>query len=129
MNTRLLTSKQKISNNTLYHDLQKQFSPFEMNYFVAHFRHNNTLQYHVNMFEEDVITLELCLPASCFINDLNFILKKVLHYKIFLINDLYSMDFQLIQIKDLKDDYEWWSNNTLFFICIFFFHGNYRNGI
>ncbi|KAL6253555.1 hypothetical protein P5V15_012740 [Pogonomyrmex californicus] len=121
MNTaHLLNSKQKILNETLYYDYydsQQQFPFFEVNYFVAHFRHNNTLQYHVNIFEEDVISLGLCLPASCSTNDLNFILKKILHDKIFLINDLYFMDFKLIQIKKLKDDYEWLSSKMLFFIC------------
>ncbi|KAL6264246.1 hypothetical protein P5V15_004334 [Pogonomyrmex californicus] len=108
--------KKLLLNNTLYHDPQKEFPSFEVNYFVAYFRHNSTFQYHVNMFEEDVITLGLCLPASCTINDLNFIMKKLFHDRIFLISDLYSMDFQLIQIKDLKDDYEWLSANASIFI-------------
>ncbi|XP_011632050.1 uncharacterized protein LOC105423832 [Pogonomyrmex barbatus] len=119
MNTaRLLNSKQKILNETLYHDSQQQFPSFKVNYFVAHFRHNNTLQYHINMIQEDVISLGLCLPASCSINNLNVILKKILYDKIFLINDLYSMDFKLIEIKELKDDYEWLSSKMSSFVCV-----------
>lgn len=40
----------KILNNTLHHDQQKEFPPFEINYFVAHFKYNTTFKSHINMF-------------------------------------------------------------------------------
>jgi len=63
-----------------------------------------------------VISLGLCLPASCTISELILILKRVFHDKIILIDDLYSVDFQLIQVKDLKDDNEWLSSKALFLV-------------
>ncbi|KYN22153.1 Nose resistant to fluoxetine protein 6 [Trachymyrmex cornetzi] len=119
MNTApLQIAEQKISNITLYRDPHKEFPPFEVNYFVAHLRHNSTLKYYVNVVNEDMISLGLCLPASCTINELILILKRIFHDKITLIDDLYSVDFQLIQVKDLKDDNEWLSSNALFLVGI-----------
>ncbi|KYM99164.1 Nose resistant to fluoxetine protein 6 [Cyphomyrmex costatus] len=119
MNTApLQIAEQKISNITVYREPNKEFPPFEVNYFVAHLRHNSTLKYYVNVFNEDVISLGLCLPASCTINELVFILERALQDKIILIDDLYSVDFQLIQVKDLKDDNEWLSSNALLLVGI-----------
>ncbi|XP_050465551.1 nose resistant to fluoxetine protein 6-like isoform X2 [Cataglyphis hispanica] len=89
-------AKRHILNNTIIHrDLQEEFPPFE-----------------------DIITLGLCLPASCSINDLRLILEKISCDRIFFISDLYSMDLKLIEIKNLKDDQQWSSYNTIFFICV-----------
>lgn len=63
-----------------------------------------------------MITLGLCLPASCAINDLIFILERMFRDKVLLIDDLYSMDFRLIQVKDLKDNDEWRANGALPFV-------------
>ncbi|KAL6448079.1 hypothetical protein ACFW04_000249 [Cataglyphis niger] len=105
-------------NNTLYRDPQKEFPPFEVTYFVAYFRHNSTLQYHVNLPNEDLITLGLCLPASCSISELSFILKRIFRDRAFLVNDLYSMDFKLVEIKDVRDDHQWLFSGSVLFICI-----------
>ncbi|XP_029669253.1 nose resistant to fluoxetine protein 6-like [Formica exsecta] len=123
MNTAPLEiAKRHILNNTIYRDPQKEFPPFEVNYFVAHFKHNSTLQYHMNLgTNEDIITLGLCLPASCCINDLSLILKKIFRDRVFSISDLYSMDFKLIEVKNLKDEQQWLLNDTIFFICILAF--------
>ncbi|XP_011704891.1 PREDICTED: uncharacterized protein LOC105460145, partial [Wasmannia auropunctata] len=48
----LQISERDLLNNTLYRDPQKEFPPFEVNYFVAHFKHNSTLQYHTNLPNE-----------------------------------------------------------------------------
>ncbi|XP_077264331.1 nose resistant to fluoxetine protein 6-like [Temnothorax americanus] len=116
----LQISQRKILNNTLYRDPRKEFPPFQINYFVAHFRHNNTIQYHVNMFNEDVITIGLCLPASCTTNNISFILEKIFHNRVVVIGDLYSAGIQLIQVKDLNDDNKRLPNDVLHFICIGF---------
>jgi len=39
-------------NNTRYRDPHKEFPPFKVHYFVAYFKHNSTLQYHVNLPHE-----------------------------------------------------------------------------
>ncbi|XP_070168478.1 uncharacterized protein [Polyergus mexicanus] len=50
MNTAPLEiAERHILNNTIYRDPQKEFPPFEVNYFVSHFTHNSTLQYHMNV--------------------------------------------------------------------------------
>lgn len=48
----LRITKQNLLNNTRYRDPEKEFPPFEVHYFVAHFRHNSTLQYHVDIPDE-----------------------------------------------------------------------------
>lgn len=48
--TPLQISERKFLNNTLYNE--KANPPFKINYFVAHFRHNSTIQYHINMYNE-----------------------------------------------------------------------------
>lgn len=56
---------------------------------------------------QDLITLGLCLPASCSISELSVILERIFRDRALLVNDLYSMDFKLIEVKDVKDDYQW----------------------
>lgn len=62
---------------------------------------------YIRFLSQAVITLGLCLPASCSINDISFILESIFRDRVLLINDLYSVDLSLIQVKDLKDDHQW----------------------
>ncbi|XP_011883617.1 PREDICTED: uncharacterized protein LOC105570781 [Vollenhovia emeryi] len=118
MNTSPLhMSKQKILNNTLYHGPQN-FPPFKINYFAANIRHNSDIQYHTYVNNEYVITLGLCLPASCTIENLSFILESILRDRSIFIDDLYSANLQLIQIKDLKDDIKSLSYSSLGILCV-----------
>ncbi|XP_039313485.1 uncharacterized protein LOC113003453 [Solenopsis invicta] len=113
----LSMSSRIILNNMQYRDLQKEFPPFDINYFVAHFRYNSTLQYHIRMFTEDVITLGFCLPASCSTSNLSFILERILQDKIILRYDLHFTDIHLIRVKNLKDD-DKLSGGAFLYICI-----------
>ncbi|XP_039313161.1 nose resistant to fluoxetine protein 6 [Solenopsis invicta] len=113
----LSMSSRIILNNMQYRDLQKEFPPFDINYFVAHFRYNSTLQYHIRMFTEDVITLGFCLPASCSTSNLSFILERILQDKIILRYDLHFTDINLIRVKNLKDD-DKLSGGAFLYICI-----------
>lgn len=60
--------------------------------------------------------LGLCLPASCSTNDISFILERIFRNRGFLISDLYSADFELIQVKDLRNDYKWLTSGAIPFI-------------
>ncbi|XP_018300565.1 nose resistant to fluoxetine protein 6 [Mycetomoellerius zeteki] len=111
-------AKRHILNNTRYRDPQNEFPPFQLNYFVAYLRHNSTLQYHINIQNEDLITLGLCLPASCSMNNISFILEGIFRDRVLLINDLYSMDLSLIKIKNLKDDHQWLLSGAIPLICV-----------
>jgi len=51
MNRIPLQISQKVLK-TLYRDPQEEFLPFKINYFIAHFRYNSTVQYHKNLFNE-----------------------------------------------------------------------------
>ncbi|XP_011881904.1 PREDICTED: nose resistant to fluoxetine protein 6-like [Vollenhovia emeryi] len=113
----LQISKSRLLNNTLYRDPQKEIPPFKVNYYAAYLKHNSTLQYHVNFPNEDIITLGLCLPASCSVHDISFILKRIFHDRVLLINGLYSADLELIQVKTLKNDYKWF-NGAALVICV-----------
>ncbi|KYN13273.1 Nose resistant to fluoxetine protein 6 [Trachymyrmex cornetzi] len=66
----------------------------------------------------DVITLGLCLPASCSTNNISFVLEGIFRDRILLINDLYSVDLNLIQVKNLKDDHQWLLSGAIPFICV-----------
>ncbi|XP_036138986.1 nose resistant to fluoxetine protein 6-like [Monomorium pharaonis] len=110
-------AERHILNRTHYHDPQHEFPPFDVNYFVAYLKHNSTLQYHIGLLNEDLITLGLCLPASCSIKDISFILEKIFRDRILLINDLYSMDLTVIEVKDLKDDHQWLLRGAVPLIC------------
>ncbi|XP_039305523.1 nose resistant to fluoxetine protein 6 isoform X1 [Solenopsis invicta] len=117
-------AEKQILNNTRYRNPQNEFPPFEVNYIVAHIRHNSTLQYHISTMNlsfvesENIITLGLCLPASCSKNDISFILNRIFRDRTLLINDLYSMDLSLIQVKILKDDLYWLLSGAIPVICI-----------
>ncbi|XP_070527508.1 nose resistant to fluoxetine protein 6-like [Cardiocondyla obscurior] len=113
-----LLSQQPIFNSTLFRDLQKEL-PFQLNYFVAHFAHNSTLQYRVNYSIEDVITLGLCLPASCTTQELSFILNVIFNDKDILNDNFYFSDFQLIQVKNLKNDNNWLFTSTFYIFCVY----------
>lgn len=39
-------------NNSRYRHVEDEFPPYEFKYFVAYFRHNSTLQYHVRLPNE-----------------------------------------------------------------------------
>ncbi|XP_039315231.1 nose resistant to fluoxetine protein 6-like [Solenopsis invicta] len=117
MNRSLSMSSRIILNNMQYRDLQKEFPPFDINYFVAHFRYNSTFQYHIRMFTEDVITLGFCLPASCSTSNLSFILERIIQDKIILRYDLHFTDIHLIRVKNLKDD-DKLSGGAFLYICI-----------
>jgi len=56
----------------------------------------------------------MCLPASCTINNLRFILNKIIRDGTF--DNPFFTDFNLIQIKNLKNDNEWLSGGALPFI-------------
>ncbi|KAL0106558.1 hypothetical protein PUN28_016332 [Cardiocondyla obscurior] len=118
MNTAPLQISERLSlNSTLHRNPQKKIPPFEVNYFVAHFRHNSTFQYHLNLPNEDVITLGLCLPASCSENDISVILQRIFQERILLISNVFSTDFELVQVKNLRNDFKWLTGGTLT-ICI-----------
>ncbi|XP_057340517.1 nose resistant to fluoxetine protein 6-like [Microplitis mediator] len=102
--------KEFLKNNSIYRNRDQEFPPFNLNYFIARFHHNSTIQYHFRIKNEDVITLGLCLPASCSTEDLSRILTNIFKSRLLAIGDLFSADFSLIDVQDLKDDHRWLLN-------------------
>ena len=47
----MLVEEVKI-NNTKFRNVDEEFPPFQVHYFVAHFKHNSTLQYQVRLPNE-----------------------------------------------------------------------------
>ncbi|XP_014482754.1 PREDICTED: nose resistant to fluoxetine protein 6-like [Dinoponera quadriceps] len=109
-------AEREILNITLYRDPREEVPPFEVHYFLARFRHNSTLQIHSTLTNEDLIALGLCLPASCSTNDLGFILEGIFRDRTLLVGNVYSADFKLVEVKDLKDDHQWLFSGAIFFI-------------
>nr|XP_034190369.1 nose resistant to fluoxetine protein 6-like [Osmia lignaria] len=100
-------SEKKIRNNSIYRNPAEEFPPFELNFFGAHLRQNGTVQYHMIVPIHEIIVLGLCLPASCSENEVGTMLKKVFDDRLLLVGQLYSTDFELMKISNLKDDHAW----------------------
>ena len=56
---------------------------------------------------QDLVTLGLCLPASCSIGDVATMLDKVFRNETLFIGKLFNIHFQLIEVSDLVDDHQW----------------------
>ncbi|XP_029054871.2 nose resistant to fluoxetine protein 6-like [Osmia bicornis bicornis] len=100
-------SEKKIRNNSIYRNPAEEFPPFELNFFGAHLNQNGTVQYHMRVHIDEIIVLGLCLPASCSENEVGTMLKKVFDDRLLLVGQLYSTDFELMKISNLKDDHAW----------------------
>ncbi|XP_044594751.1 nose resistant to fluoxetine protein 6-like isoform X2 [Cotesia glomerata] len=106
-----------LKNNSRYRKKSLEFPPFPLNYFVVKFNHNSTNQYHFRIKNEDIITLGLCLPESCLPEELTEIIKQIFDKRILAISNLYSADFTLLEIYDLKDNHQWLINWRIICIC------------
>ncbi|KOC66018.1 Nose resistant to fluoxetine protein 6 [Habropoda laboriosa] len=117
-NVTLILSEKALKNNSRFRDPEKEFPPFELNFFSARFRHNSTMQYHIEIGDENQIILGLCLPASCTGQELGKMLQKVFDDRTLLVGRLYSADFRQIEIYDMKDDSEWLLNGKMIVIIL-----------
>ncbi|XP_043275242.1 nose resistant to fluoxetine protein 6-like isoform X2 [Venturia canescens] len=106
-----------LKNASNYRKPDEEFPPFGLHYFVAHFRHNSTLQYHVRLPNEDLITLGLCLPASCTTEQLSSILETMFEKRTLVVGDLYAANFQLESVRDLRDDHTWLINARIIIVA------------
>lgn len=103
-----LSLSQKIQeNNSFYRNSNEEYPPYELHFFAARMRHNSTIQYHIELSKEDVVTLGLCLPASCTKTEIATMMDKVLHNETLLIGQLFSIGLTLIEITDLRSNHEW----------------------
>ncbi|XP_057326119.1 nose resistant to fluoxetine protein 6-like [Microplitis mediator] len=96
-----------LKNNSKYRNINEEFPPYHLNYFVALFYHNSTLQYQLHIKYDDLLSLGLCLPASCSADELGKILNKIFESRTLAIGNLYSADYRLHEVRDLKDDHKW----------------------
>ena len=94
-------------NNSLYRNPLQEHPPYELNFFVVHMVHNSTLQYHTSIGDEDLVVLGLCLPSTCTVSELTVVLEKVFRDRTLLISQLYSADFKLRKVSNLKNDNQW----------------------
>ncbi|KAH0564236.1 hypothetical protein KQX54_010492 [Cotesia glomerata] len=101
-----------------YHNIDEEFPPFHLNYFIAHFYHNSTHQYQCRLRNEVLISLGLCLPASCSTDQLSTILEKMFEAKILAVGNLYSADYRLYSVRGGKNDYRWLLDWKIITTCI-----------
>ncbi|XP_060812010.1 nose resistant to fluoxetine protein 6-like [Bombus pascuorum] len=106
-NLTLFIAEQKRQNNTLYRNPDEEHPPFEFHFFLGHMRHNSTMQYHLELPHDDLIALGLCLPASCTKHDVATMLDRVFHNETLFIGKLFAVNFRLIKVTDLVNDYQW----------------------
>ncbi|CAK9812787.1 Nose resistant to fluoxetine protein 6 [Anthophora quadrimaculata] len=117
-NTTLAISEKTFKNNSKYRNPEEEFPPFQLQFFSAQIIHNSTLQYHIQIEDEDIIILGLCLPASCTKHEVGKMLKKVFDDRTLLIGQLYAADFKLINVSDLTNDTEWLVNGRIIVIIL-----------
>ncbi|KAL2718957.1 nose resistant to fluoxetine protein 6-like isoform X1 [Vespula squamosa] len=110
--------EKEMINNSRYRHVEDEFPPYEFKYFVAYFRHNSTLQYHIRLPNDDLVILGMCLPATCSKDQLFILLEKVFRNRSLTVGDLYSADFKLLEVKDLIDDHRWLLSGTFISIMI-----------
>ncbi|XP_076673735.1 nose resistant to fluoxetine protein 6 [Andrena cerasifolii] len=109
-------------NNSLYRDPELEYPPYELNFFIAHMVHNSTLQYHTTISDEDLVVLGLCLPSTCTESELTAVLEKIFRDRTLLISQLYSADFKLRKVSNLRNDNQWLlSWNMILVIVILLF--------
>ncbi|XP_043488777.1 nose resistant to fluoxetine protein 6-like [Polistes fuscatus] len=108
----LILSEEILRNNSRFRHIEDEFPPFEVKFFAANFQHNSTLQYHIEIFKEDLIILGMCLPASCSKKQLFILLENVLRKRTFSKGELYLADFTLVEVRDLIDDHRWLLSGT-----------------
>ncbi|CAK9821818.1 Nose resistant to fluoxetine protein 6 [Anthophora retusa] len=118
MNTTLAVAEKTLKNNSKYRNPEEEFPPFQVQFFAAQIIHNSTLQYHIEIENEDIIVLGLCLPASCTKYEVGKMLKKVFDDRTLLIGQLYAADFKLIKVSDLTNDTEWLANGRIIVIIL-----------
>ena len=106
-NRTVFVSEEKRKNNTIYRNPNEEHPPFEFRFFIGRMRHSSTMQYHQEVLEEDLITLGLCLPASCTKRDVATMLDKILHNETLHIGKLFAIHLRLIEVTDLVNDYQW----------------------
>ncbi|XP_024225384.2 nose resistant to fluoxetine protein 6-like, partial [Bombus impatiens] len=106
-NRTVFLSEKIRKNNSIYRNPNEEYSPFEFRFFIARARHNSTVQYHIEVEDEDLITLGLCLPASCSIGDVATMLDKVFRNETLFIGKLFNIYLKLIEVSDLMDDRQW----------------------
>ncbi|XP_033205346.1 nose resistant to fluoxetine protein 6-like [Bombus vancouverensis nearcticus] len=115
-NRTVFLSEKIRKNNSIYRNPNEEYSPFEFRFFIARARHNSTVQYHIEVEDEDLITLGLCLPASCSIGDVATMLDKVFRNETLFIGKLFNIHLKLIEVSDLVDDGQWLLSAEM--ICI-----------
>nr|XP_033205023.1 nose resistant to fluoxetine protein 6-like [Bombus vancouverensis nearcticus] len=115
-NRTVFLSEKIRKNNSIYRNPNEEYSPFEFRFFIARARHNSTVQYHIEVEDEDLITLGLCLPASCSIGDVATMLDKVFRNETLFIGKLFNIHLKLIEVSDLMDDGQWLLSAEM--ICI-----------
>ncbi|KAK5649569.1 hypothetical protein RI129_000598 [Pyrocoelia pectoralis] len=94
------------------------YPPFDLEFVMAYMRHNNTHQLHTQMPLENTIQLGLCVPKSCSINDLQYLINNYISSRYLKIQQLYNLHLQLIEVKIL--DSEPWVTlpKTIVTLCI-----------
>nr|CAD7433433.1 unnamed protein product [Timema monikensis] len=80
-------------------------TPFQLEFYVANFRHNSSLQDHVKLPNEDLILVGLCLPDSCPVPEVSRLLESLFtSARPFKFLTMYDMELRLEQVRSLKKD-------------------------
>ncbi|XP_063985801.1 nose resistant to fluoxetine protein 6-like [Diachasmimorpha longicaudata] len=93
-----------MENITLYRNPEEEVPPYPVNYFAVQLSHNSTVQYQNRLLDEEIMVLGLCLPDICRSDQLGMILEKIFNERKLIVGSLYSMDFTLMAVNDLKGD-------------------------
>ncbi|XP_076395993.1 nose resistant to fluoxetine protein 6-like [Megachile rotundata] len=108
----IVYSSQRTKNISLYRNPADEFPPFTVNFFGAYFRNRGTMQYDFSTRSDNVTILGLCLPDSCTEDEVATMVNKI-RDKLHPFGHLYSTNFELIKVSNLKNEYTWLLNGKI----------------
>lgn len=105
-------------NASLFRDPEFEYPPFDVQYYVARFTHNSTMQYNFGLKADGKMVLGVCLPSSCTVSELELIIKKIFHDRTLLVGNLYDADYKLVTVTDLRDNHQWLLSGQMILVIL-----------
>lgn len=94
-------------------------APIEMNYRVVYMKHNSPWQVHIEMIAEQILHVGLCLPAACSNSEVLHLMSAYNEQDLFADNEIYNIKAELLYIKDLQLNEEFYQRFSYRFLITF----------
>uniref|UniRef100_A0A0A1WML0 Nose resistant to fluoxetine protein 6 n=1 Tax=Zeugodacus cucurbitae TaxID=28588 RepID=A0A0A1WML0_ZEUCU len=94
-------------------------APFDVDYRVVYLRHHSPWQVEIKMMSEEIIHVGLCLPSVCASHEIEELTRAYLERGLFIENDIYDIQPQLVYVKDLKLNKSFFEKRTFKMMSVF----------